>query len=248
MLSLSSLASRAVLAQDLDTRELPLHLHMQMDQYRSLRGAFALTSVDFSVAKIDRGKVTEEEREQAWNWFLQSQNARMVDGWIMEFDGENKWSMSRGKKSTTIYVDHIHRAQGHQVKKDIDNMTTHVSKYLKNGKFITVAKTEQLQLNDEMTERAVSGSSLEVGSDDCLTWVQRFDEMASGLAFITTTRAARNIRGGDPSWWKVFLGEWTIADRMKNDKEMRLKQEQLVAQLVADTPDANSTTSTNTHP
>ena len=38
VVSLSSLASRVVLAQDLDTRELPRHLHKEIEQYRRLRG------------------------------------------------------------------------------------------------------------------------------------------------------------------------------------------------------------------
>ena len=49
VVSLSSLASRVVLAQNLDTRELPKHLHRQMEQYRRMRGDFYLLSVDLQV-------------------------------------------------------------------------------------------------------------------------------------------------------------------------------------------------------
>ena len=45
MLSLKYLASRAVLLQDLDTRDLPLRLHKEMQQYRKLRGAFKIMSI-----------------------------------------------------------------------------------------------------------------------------------------------------------------------------------------------------------
>ena len=50
--SLSSLSSRVVLAQDLDTRELPRHLHRQMEQYRRLRGEWTLLSVDLQVSAL----------------------------------------------------------------------------------------------------------------------------------------------------------------------------------------------------
>ena len=52
VVSLSSLSSRVVLAQDLDTRELPRHLHRQMEQYRRLRGEWTLLSVDLQVSAV----------------------------------------------------------------------------------------------------------------------------------------------------------------------------------------------------
>ena len=68
VLSLSSLASRVVLAQHLDTRELPRHLHRQMEDYRRLQGPFTIKGLDFEVQRLDgrRGEVTKEEREAAW--------------------------------------------------------------------------------------------------------------------------------------------------------------------------------------
>ena len=66
--SLSSLASRVVLAQHLDTRELPRHLHRQMEDYRRLQGPFTIKGLDLEVQRLDgpRGEVTKEEREAAW--------------------------------------------------------------------------------------------------------------------------------------------------------------------------------------
>ena len=136
------------------------------------------------------------------------------------------------EKNTTIYVDHFQRVQVHQVKRDIHDRTIHVSNYLKNGNFLSMAKTEQPYWNEGMTsEGSKSSSSLEVGTKDSLTWGQKFHNMAIGLVFSTTTRATMNLGGGDR---EVFLGEWTLADKtalywyngMKKGKELGLKQEQ----------------------
>ena len=79
---------------------------------------------------------------------------------MLEFDGGNRWSMSRveqkTEKNTTIYVDHFQCVQVHQVKKDIHDRTIRVSNYLKNGKFISMAKTEQPYLNEGMTSKGSS--------------------------------------------------------------------------------------------
>ena len=63
MLSLSSLACRAVLSHQLDIRELPSSLHREMEKYKRLKGAFTLLSVDWEVEKIGGGEVSEEEKE-----------------------------------------------------------------------------------------------------------------------------------------------------------------------------------------
>ena len=54
VVSLFSLASRVVLAQDLDTRELPRHLHKEIEQYRRLRGDWTLLSVKLQVSAVWR--------------------------------------------------------------------------------------------------------------------------------------------------------------------------------------------------
>ena len=50
VVSLASLASKVVLVQHLDTRELPRHLHREMEQYKRLKGDFTFLSVDLQVS------------------------------------------------------------------------------------------------------------------------------------------------------------------------------------------------------
>ena len=60
-LLLSSLAAKAVLALDLDTRELPLHLHREMEQYRRIKGEYTVLSVDFQMQRSDKQALFEKE-------------------------------------------------------------------------------------------------------------------------------------------------------------------------------------------
>ena len=94
---LLSLASRAVLAHDLDTRELPLHLHMEMEQYRRMRGDFTLMSVDFQVGRIDKEEMTEEERRHACRWLDKSgaRNVARESQLVMKLLGKDRWTAIR---------------------------------------------------------------------------------------------------------------------------------------------------------
>ena len=67
VVSLSSLASRVVLAQDLDTRELPLHLRREMEDYRRLEGAFTIREVHFEVARLGQGEGLPSV-QLSWSW------------------------------------------------------------------------------------------------------------------------------------------------------------------------------------
>ena len=72
VLSLSSLASRVVLALDLDTKELPLHLHREMEQYKRSWGAFTLLSMDLELERVDGGEVIREQWTKAVTRWAQS--------------------------------------------------------------------------------------------------------------------------------------------------------------------------------
>ena len=60
---LSCLASRAVLAHKLDTRDLPLHLHRELEQYKSREGAFNILSTDLKMERMDGRELSHEERD-----------------------------------------------------------------------------------------------------------------------------------------------------------------------------------------
>ena len=104
---LSSLASRAVLTHNLDTRELPLHLHRDIEQYKRRQGAFNLLSTDFVIERVDGKEPSQEEREYALDSFLKSPEGEV----IMKFDvvvakqGDNKWSRTKvGPRATTVHL------------------------------------------------------------------------------------------------------------------------------------------------
>ena len=92
VLSLSSMASREVLTEELDTRELPLHLSRELEAYRRLEGIFSLLQVDFGVERIDRGEVSEEDREAAKQFFLESKTGALILG-CEPHSVRSMWSM-----------------------------------------------------------------------------------------------------------------------------------------------------------
>ena len=107
LLSLSSLASRVVLAQDLDTRELPLHLHRQVGDYKRLEGAFTLREVVFEVQRMDGGEVSKEEREEAWQFYLRNKMIATGPETEKMMGTKNKWSVAwgSGQISTTLCLE-----------------------------------------------------------------------------------------------------------------------------------------------
>ena len=141
LLSLSSLASRVVLAQDLDTRELPLHLHRQVGDYKRLEGAFTLREVVFEVQRMDGGEVSKEEREEAWQFYLRNKMIATEPETEKMMGTKNKWSVAwgSGQISTTLClenpVDIVHDNQvGTYLTKDQHNVNVHRRTYLDKGR------------------------------------------------------------------------------------------------------------------
>ena len=204
VLSLSSLASRVVLSQHLDTRELPLHLHREMEDYKRLHGTFIITEVVFEVQRIDWGELSEDEREEAWQFYLKSDvGKRMMEteavSWKSWTPTRSKWCVAKtaGGQRTTILqlknpiaVVHDNKV-GKYWLKDQRYVNVHRASYLENGKIVAVSKVEEHQPEVGMTEVSEDTSSIEISETDCLTMVQQFQKPLLGLTFSFTTRASR---------------------------------------------------------
>ena len=108
VLSLSALSSRVVLAQDLDTRGLPLHLHREMEDYRRLEGVFTLLQVDFGLERSDGGEVKAKDREVAKEVLIQTFAGQMILGCDAHVNYDNnKWSIRQTDKqrSATLHME-----------------------------------------------------------------------------------------------------------------------------------------------
>ena len=196
VVSLSSLASRVVLAKDLDTRDLPRHLHRQMEQYRRLRGSFTLLSVDIEVERVDKQAVSEEERKTMVKWFQHSSVGAWVQAssLIMRRNDMDSWTFRRYELSTpvTFFEDPVARLDTIQAcKEDGSNGTTYKYGYLENGKMLTVGKIEKLLPNMGMTVITSNHGSIEVDETDSMVLVQRVENPPIGLVYTVTVKATR---------------------------------------------------------
>ena len=147
---LSSLASRAVLSLDLDTRELPLHLHRELEGYRGMEGAFTLREVVFEVVRSDGLEVSEEEREEGWQFYVR--NKMMVTDPDTEkmMETKNKWCVGQplGQRSTVLYLENpvevLHHNQvGTSLTVNLHHMKVHRATNLDNGKIVAVTTVEE---------------------------------------------------------------------------------------------------------
>ena len=232
VLSLSSLASREVLAQDLDTRDLPRHLHQQMEDYRRLEGAFTLREVVFEVARVGQGEVSEGEREEGWQYFLKSEMGKTM----MEFEVEvrrasqNSWCVGWAgqHKDTNIHfknpVDYLH---GNIMRKyefiAQHHMNVHTANYLEHGTVVMVTTIEEHRPKSGTTVITEETSSLTIDKSDCLTMVQRFERPLLGLAFIFTMRAPRARSRGDRQVVFGYEEEWSRKELL--DLALRARKE-----------------------
>ena len=223
VLSLSSLASRVVLAQHLDTRELPRHLHRQMEQYRRLEGAFAIRSVDFEVARMGTGEVSQEEREEAWQLYLRSDLGKMMTEFeVVRRPAENRWSVSwaGGHKSTTIHlknpVDIVHdNIMKKYHFKTRNYMKTQYKSYLENGRVVMMSKVEEHQPQVIPTVVHVEKRIFAIDESDCLSWSKRFEKPVLGLIYTFTIRAPRAKTRGDREVFYEYVKEWISASQNK---------------------------------
>ena len=223
VLSLSSLASRVVLAQHLDTRELPRHLHKQVEQYRRLEGAFAIRSVDFEVARMGQGEVSQEEREAAWQGYLRSDLGKMMTEFeVVKRPAENRWSVSWAgdDKTTTIHlkipIDIVHDNSMKKYNFKTQNyMTAQYESYLESGKVVMVSKIEEHQPQVGMALVHEEKSIFAIDESDCLKWTKRFEKPDLGLAYTITIRAPRAKTRGDRQIVFKYEEEWGSASQNK---------------------------------
>ena len=219
VLSLSSLASRVVLSEDLDTRELPLHLHRELEDYRRLEGAFTLLQVDFEVERIDGGEVSEEDREVAKQFFLETTTGQLILSCDVYVDYENnKWSMRNSDE---------HRSASVHMQSPVDLVHDNIvlqnnykrrckATYLESGTLMMLESSTLLGVNngqDQLT--GLLKESYRVDPADQLTWVQEFHKQEAGLVFTFTNRGTRAQRWGDT---QAFCGsdeDWKLAQKAK---------------------------------
>ena len=195
VLSLFSMASREVLTLHLDTRDLPRHLHKQLEDYRRLEGAFTLREVVMEVQRIDRGKVNEEDREEAWQFYLDSGMGQIMKR-VFRRPTENSWAFgwAGGQGSTTVQLENpVDILHGNIVRKyELKNqhfVNSHRATYLDNGKIFIVARVEEKMR--EITLVTEDTITFELDKRDSLTMVQRLESAIPGMALILTTRAPR---------------------------------------------------------
>ena len=207
VVSLSSLASRAVLAHKLDTRDLPRHLHRQMEQYKRQQGAFTLLSTEFIMEGTDGRELGQEEREYALQSFLNSPEGEV----IMKYDvvvaklGDTKWSITKvGPRTTIVHLQDPVKMTQHIGISTTKNYTTYRTCYLNDGKFIAVEKNERSELNKGDVVLQVNTTSYEVDSAGQLTWVLRSEGPLRGLVITFTARGARTHQFGHCN---VFIGD-----------------------------------------
>ena len=229
VLPLSSLASRVVLALDLDTRELPLHLHRQLAGYRRLEGAFTFRPGDvaFEVQRIDGGEVSEEDKEEASQFYLQSDVVKMM----METEAVSWWPAENrrcvvrpgGQGSTTLHlikaVDAVHNNLLGKYHLGYQDVNIHRSTYLANGKVVAVSKVEMNLTEVGMTEVSEDTISFGISESDCLTMVQRFQNPLLGLAFIFTIRASRDHSWGERAVRVLAPQEHNLIEKLLHYQE-----------------------------
>ena len=214
MLSLKYLSSRAVLLHHLDTTELPLRLHKELKQYKELRGAFKILSIDWEVERLDRGEVTQEERQLAEECLLENcaGAALFKTPYVFEQLGENKWSIARADRelrtaaavaaqtdATILLPEPGQLVHGVRLAKT-EHHDTYTGHYLINGKLYIMEKRERTKLNNgpvEVVEIKKSGFELDWSYWLWLTWVQRCEKTLRGLVVTITTRAIRTEGTGD---------------------------------------------------
>ena len=233
--SLASLASRAVLTHQLDTRDLPLQLHQQMEQYRRSCGAFTLLSMDLELERLDGGEVSEEQWKNEVMRFVQSDRGQAYTKYDVVFTkpGKSKGTLTKvGPKTTTL---HLQNPAEVLHKNGIDRTNTHrtlLANYLENGKVMCLGIKERAQLNQGQLEvEEVTTVSTVVDPTGRLTRVERLEEPLEGLVRTFTTRGTRAQRPGNTAI-SVGSQEWrgeeefidpALLDRKYNPKYKTLK-------------------------
>ena len=230
VLSLSSMASRTVLTEELNTRELPLHLNRELEAYRRLEGVFTLLQVDFGVERIDGGEVSEEDREAAKQFFLQTSTGALILSCEVHVEYENnRWSMTNSdeQRSATIhmkspvYVVHDHFLIENGYKK------YYIAKYLESGKLIMLEIHSLMGQNGKQEQLlGMEKESYMVDHAGRLTWEQEFREEEAGLVFTFYNRGMRTQRWGNVQGYYVSDEEWKLAQKDKELEDMSRTKDQ----------------------
>ena len=197
--SLTSLASRAVLTHQLDTKELPLHLHREMEQYRRLEGTFTLLQVDYEVERIDGGDLTEEDMDVANEFFLETNAGQMILGCDAYIDHEyNKWSMRTTDKqrSATIHIQKLVDLLQNNIMYENSDKKSYRATYLESGELIMLERNTLLGLEVGQEKFLnMAKESFKVDPAGRLAWVQQFED--AGLVFTLINRGTRARRWGE---------------------------------------------------
>ena len=223
VLPLSSLAFRVVLAKDLDTRELPLHLHSEIEQYRRLEGVFTLLQVDYKVERVDGGDVKEEDREVAKEFFLETIAGKMILSCDAHVDhGNNQWCMRKAEeqRSATVHIQNPVDILNNNIIYENSYKKSYRATYLEGGKLIMLERNTLLGLkNGQENLVNMIKESFEVDPAGRLAWVQKFE--VAELVFSFTNSGARAQRGGetravygDDEEWLLSQGEEETSSRV----------------------------------
>ena len=217
--SLTSLASRAVLTHQLDTRELPLHLHREMEQYRRSWGAFTLLSMDLELERLDGGEVSWEQWKKAATRFVKSDlgEAYTKYGVVFAKLGKSKGSLTKvGPKTTTLHLQNPAEVLHKNGINRTNTHTTYLANYLNNGKVMCVEIKKRAELTQgKMEVEEVNNISFSVDTAGILTRVERLEEPLEGLARVFTTRGLRAQGPGNCAismGWREWRGEEGFID------------------------------------
>ena len=230
VLSLSSMASREVLAEELDTRELPLHLNRELEAYRRLEGIFTLLQVDFGVERIDGGEVSEEDREAAKQFFLESKTGALILSCEVHVEYENnRWVMrkSDGQRSATIHMNSPVNMVHDPFLIENGYKKYYIATYLESGKLMWRAIRSLVGQNGEQEKLLgmEKGSSM-VDPAGWLTQEQEFRQEEAGLVFTFYNRAMRTQRWGDFQVYFFSDEEWKLAQKAKELEDMSQTKDQ----------------------
>ena len=224
VLSLSSLSARVVVAQDLDTRQLPLHLHREMEQYRRIEGIFTLLQVDFGMQRMDGGEVDEEDREFAHEVFREKIAGQMIlscDPYV-DYEDNNTLSMrkSEKEKSATIQMQSSVKLVHNNTIVKSRYGKRYISRYLESGKLIRQERNVLMydctgpKVGQEHTLSTMK-ESFEVSPTGRLLWLQQFEDAGMLLTFKNRGKRARTW--GD---YRVFDGDDEGRKLVKEAQEM----------------------------
>ena len=154
----------------------------------------------FQVQRSDQGQVSEKQRTYSRGWLDKSVLGKMVSdcGLEMKVTGVNRWTATRGEGQTNLVFDRVdpanilHEIQAcQQDMENRPNLNLYKYGYLENGKLLTVEKLEMFCPNVGLTTLTLNQSSFEIDETDCFVWVQKVQNLHTGLICIITVRQTR---------------------------------------------------------